>query len=218
MRHFFSFSQAMVGKAAEACPTLLSPGSAPLSELRELAETKAAARLPPDFAKNLVAATLGVELTNKVTFCITNSIADPWHFGTDPDSHPDPRISAYFFLTLHLYHFFKDKKVKKKSQNSGNQGFSYYFCLMIEESGSESRRPKNLRIRIRNTDQNKGYRKFIILFRGTKKISSFGSLNWIYYKKKHLLWSWNISFSDEMLVFEVKRKLDLLVVRSFLEC
>jgi hypothetical protein len=68
---FFPFSQAMVGKAAEACPTLLSPGSAPLSELRELAETKAAARLPPDFAKNLVAATLGVELTNKVTFCIT---------------------------------------------------------------------------------------------------------------------------------------------------
>jgi hypothetical protein len=61
----------MVGKAAEACPTLLSPGSAPLSELRELAETKAAARLPPDFAKNLVAATLGVELTNKVRFCIT---------------------------------------------------------------------------------------------------------------------------------------------------
>ncbi len=76
-RHFFPFSQAMVGKAAEACPTLLSPGSAPLSELRELAETKASARLPPDFAKNLVAATLGVELTNKVRFCITNSIADP---------------------------------------------------------------------------------------------------------------------------------------------
>jgi hypothetical protein len=69
---FVSFSQAMVGKAAEACPTLLCPGSAPLSELRELAETKAAARLPPDFAKNLVAATLGVELTNKVRFCITS--------------------------------------------------------------------------------------------------------------------------------------------------
>jgi hypothetical protein len=42
------------------------------------------------------------------------------------------------------------------SQNSINQGFSYYFCLMIEGSGS--RRPKNtwirwirIRIRIRNT-------------------------------------------------------------------
>ena len=34
--------------------------------------------------------------------------------------------------------FFKDIKVKKKSQSSGNQG----FCLVIE--GSESRRPKNM--------------------------------------------------------------------------
>jgi hypothetical protein len=44
------------------------------------------------------------------------------------------------------------------SQNSRNQGFSYYFCLMIEGSGSGSipltngpgsGRPKNIRIRIR---------------------------------------------------------------------
>jgi hypothetical protein len=59
--------------------------------------------------------------------------------------------------------FFKDKK-SKKSQNNRNQGFSYYFCLMIEGSGSGSRsisltngsgsrRPKNLWIRIRNTDK-----------------------------------------------------------------
>ncbi len=34
-----------------------------------------------------------------------------------------------------------------KSQNYRNQGFSYYFCLMIEGSG----RPKNIRIRIRNS-------------------------------------------------------------------
>ncbi len=54
--------------------------------------------------------------------------------------------------------FFGDKKVKKKSQNSRNQGFSYYVCLMKEGSGSGSRRPKNMwirwiriRIRIRNT-------------------------------------------------------------------
>jgi hypothetical protein len=42
------------------------------------------------------------------------------------------------------------------SQNSRNQGFSYYICLMIE--GSRSRRPKNTwirRIRIRNTAKNK---------------------------------------------------------------
>jgi hypothetical protein len=55
---------------------------------------------------------------------------------------------------------FQREKVIKKSQNSRNQGFSYYFCLMIERSGpvpltngsrSGFRRPKNIRIRIRNT-------------------------------------------------------------------
>jgi hypothetical protein len=52
----------------------------------------------------------------------------------------------------------------KKSQQRRNQGFSYYFCSMIEgsgslslTSGSGSRRPKNIRIlriliRICNTD------------------------------------------------------------------
>jgi hypothetical protein len=48
----------------------------------------------------------------------------------------------------------------KKSQNMRYQGFSYYFCMMIEgsrsgpiplTSGSESGRPKNTWIRIRNT-------------------------------------------------------------------
>jgi hypothetical protein len=33
--------------------------------------------------------------------------------------------------------YFKDK-VKKKSQNSRNQGVIYYFCLMMEGSGSGS--------------------------------------------------------------------------------
>ncbi len=67
--------------------------------------------------------------------------------------------------------FFKDKKLKE-SQNSRNQGFSYYFCMIIEGSGSRagsgsipltpgsgSLRPKNMWIRwiwiwiwIRNTD------------------------------------------------------------------
>ncbi len=58
------------------------------------------------------------------------------------------------------------KKVQKKSQNSKNQGFPYYFCLLIEgfgsgsiplTNGSGSRRPKNMWIqwiRIRNTDRN----------------------------------------------------------------
>ena len=83
-------------------------------------------------------------------------------------------FSAYDFLKLHSHHFPKIK-IPKVSQNRRNQGFSYYFCIMIEGSGSGSRagsgsipltsgsgsgswRPKNMwirwiriRIRIRNT-------------------------------------------------------------------
>jgi hypothetical protein len=74
-------------------------------------------------------------------------------------------FSAYYFLKVHLHHFSKIKS-QKESQNSRNQGFSYYFCMMIEGSGSGSiplttrsgsGRPKNIwirwiRIRIRNTE------------------------------------------------------------------
>jgi hypothetical protein len=80
-------------------------------------------------------------------------------------------FSAYYFLKVHLHHFSKIKS-QKESQNRRNQGFSYYFCMMIEVSGSGSgsipltsgsgsgsRRPKNMwirwiRIRIRNTGDN----------------------------------------------------------------
>jgi len=48
-------------------------------------------------------------------------------------------FSAYYFLKVLLLHIiFQRYKAKKKSPNSINQGFSYYFCLMIEESGSGS--------------------------------------------------------------------------------
>ncbi len=74
-------------------------------------------------------------------------------------------FSAYYFLTVHLHHFLKIKS-QKEPQNSRNQGFSYYFSMMMEgsvsgsiplTSGSGSGRPKNMwirwiRIRIRNTD------------------------------------------------------------------
>jgi hypothetical protein len=69
-------------------------------------------------------------------------------------------FSAYYFLKLHLHNFSKLKS-QKESQNSRNQGFSYYFCMGVEGSipltnGSGSERPKNMwirwiRIRIRNT-------------------------------------------------------------------
>jgi hypothetical protein len=59
-------------------------------------------------------------------------------------------FSAYYFLKVHLHHFSKIKS-QKEPQNSRNQGFSYYFCMMIEGSGSipltrgsGSGRPKNM--------------------------------------------------------------------------
>jgi hypothetical protein len=81
-------------------------------------------------------------------------------------------FSAYYFLKVHLHHFSKIKS-QKASQKIRNQGLSYYFCMIIEgsgsgslpltsESGSGSWRPKNMwirwirirRIRLRNTARN----------------------------------------------------------------
>ncbi len=58
---------------------------------------------------------------------------------------------AYYFLRVVIFTlFFKDEKVLKKSQNSKNKTYSYYFCLMMDGSGSwsvtltnGSGRPKN---------------------------------------------------------------------------
>ena len=67
-------------------------------------------------------------------------------------------FSAYYVLKVHLHHFSMIKS-QKESQNRRNQGFAYYFCMMIKSgagsipltSGSGSGRPKNMWIRIRNT-------------------------------------------------------------------
>ncbi len=82
---------------------------------------------------------------------IKNSVTDLWNFITDPD--PDPALSVcdlrdankkYFegFLLIsfwpYIYIILQRKKILKKSQNSINQGFSYFFCLVKEGSGSES--------------------------------------------------------------------------------
>ncbi len=80
-----------------------------------------------------------------------------WHFSTDPNPHlwltdpdPDPAIfisdlqdasKNYWLITFwrHIYILFQRKKVIRKSQKvPGNQGFSYYFSLMIEGSRSGS--------------------------------------------------------------------------------
>ncbi len=47
----------------------------------------------------------------------------------------------FFFCQLHFegtFTSFSKIKSQKESQNSRNQGFSYYFCMMIEGSGSGS--------------------------------------------------------------------------------
>ncbi len=72
-----------------------------------------------------------------------------------------PKFNSELKSTVFLS-FFKDKKSKRSHKLvRRNQGFSYYFCLMIEGSasisltnGSGSGRPKNMWIRIRNTENN----------------------------------------------------------------
>ncbi len=120
------------------------------------------------------------QCSGSMTFSGGSGSSGPCFWLMDPDSDPDPAIfvidlqdaskklifnttfSAYYFLMVHLHHLSKIKS-QKESQNRRNQGFSYYFCMMIEGSGaipltsgsgSGSRRPKNMWIRIRNTDQN----------------------------------------------------------------
>ncbi len=98
--------------------------------------------------------------------------ADPCLWLMDPV--PDPAVvidlqdankklikkKVFLLITFwrYIYIILKRWKVKKKSQNSRNQVFSYFFGLLIEGSiplvsgsGSGSRRPKNIRIRIHNT-------------------------------------------------------------------
>ncbi len=67
---------------------------------------------------------------------------------------------AHYCLKVHLHQFyiFIDKKTKKKSQNSRNQGSSSLLCLLMKgslQNNDWSGRPKNiriLRIGIHNTD------------------------------------------------------------------
>jgi hypothetical protein len=64
--------------------------------------------------------------------------------GSAPLTNRNPAVFALdlqdankklFNLNVHLLHF---SKVLRKSQNSRNKGFSYYFCLMIDGSRAGS--------------------------------------------------------------------------------
>ncbi len=97
----------------------------------------------------------------------------------------------FFFLLLFegtFTSFFKDKK--SNSHNSRNQGFSYYFCLLIEGSGSGSipltngsgsgsGRPKNMWLRwiwIGSGTLWESHSKFLITFDLLKKTLTTFSL------------------------------------------
>jgi hypothetical protein len=56
-----------------------------------------------------------------------------------------PKFFDYYFLKVHLHMYLKMKSIKEVTK-SRNPGFSYFFCLVMEGSGSG--RFKNLRIRI----------------------------------------------------------------------
>ncbi len=78
-----------------------------------------------------------------MTFWCGSGSGDPSLWLMDPDpvifviDLQDANRKLFFWSLLFedtFTSFFKDKS--KKSQNRRNQGFSYYFCLMIEGSGS----------------------------------------------------------------------------------
>ncbi len=68
------------------------------------------------------------------------------------------RFFAFYFLKVpYIYIIFQRKNVIKKSHSSRKKCFLTIFCLMIEGSGFEYGKPKNirtLRIRIRNNGRN----------------------------------------------------------------
>ncbi len=107
----------------------------------------------------------GRRSTTQTTTSITRSnLGDPWHFGTDPDSDPRihtfdwririllflsvtfkmatrknflPSFLVYYLLKQHWHNFLtinSHKKFTKRSNEGSN--YRYYFCLMIEGSGS----------------------------------------------------------------------------------
>ncbi len=86
-----------------------------------------------------------------MTFWCGSGSADPCLWVMDPD--PDPALfiidlqdankkllffKSFLHITFWRYIYIVFKKIKR-SQNSRNQGFSYYSCLIIEGSGSGSR-------------------------------------------------------------------------------
>ncbi len=101
-----------------------------------------------------------------------------WHFrhwlsrGQQKTNIFKKSCSAYYFLKVYLNHFSKINHQKEVTKQL-NQGFSYYFCLMIEGSGSGSipltnrsgsRRPKKKVIKKWQNSRNSGFSYYFCLF------------------------------------------------------
>ncbi len=70
------------------------------------------------------------------------SVRDPWHFGTNPDSDPNPRIKNIFVMLIpflrNFYIILQRRKSHREVKKSTNLVFSTFFCLLMEGSGSGS--------------------------------------------------------------------------------
>jgi hypothetical protein len=98
------------------------------------------------------------QFRGSVTFWYGFEFADPYLLtnGSRFESGSDRiRLLLFSSVTFNIFKFFLlitfNLKSHKKSQDSRNQGSSYYFCLMIEGSGSVPRtngpgsgRPQNI--------------------------------------------------------------------------
>ncbi len=72
---------------------------------------------------------------------------------TDPDVDPGGPTDPTDLEHWYIYIIFRRQKVIKKSQNSGNQGFSYFFCLIMAGSGSAPHLWLRIRMRIREAQK-----------------------------------------------------------------
>jgi hypothetical protein len=81
--------------------------------------------------------------SGSLTFCYGSGSADPclWPtiriqvllFSSETFKTQKNYFFAYYLLKVHLHHFLQIKIHKEVTKH---QGFSYYWCLMIEGSGS----------------------------------------------------------------------------------
>jgi hypothetical protein len=101
-----------------------------------------------------------VPLTNRSGSCYFRQWPSRWR------QTKNSNLFCFLLFEAPLTSVFKEKSRHKESQNSRNQGFYYFFCLMIEWSGSgsvyrtngsRSGRPKNIQIDLQHWPKHTRY-------------------------------------------------------------